>query len=105
MLCYVKTGYNPDAKWKISFPQQLLLPLIQYFNTILGHPGATRMFLKMQTRYYHPTLRKEIEDFACKTCQRMKQPGPGCGLLPEQYVGMVPWAKISVDIIGMWTVK
>ena len=63
------------------------------------------MHLTIQTRYYHPMLRNEIDDFACDACQKMKQPGPGYGLLPEQDVGILPWAEVAVDLIGPWTVK
>ena len=63
------------------------------------------MLLTIQTRYYHPMLRKEIDDFACNACQKMKRPGPGYGLLPEQDVGTVPWAEVAVDLIGPWNVK
>ena len=50
-------------------------------------------------------LRKGIDNFAFNACKRMKQPGPGYGLLPEQDVGMVPWAEVEVDLIGPWTMK
>ena len=50
-------------------------------------------------------LRKEIDDFACDACQKMKRPGPSYGLLPERDVGIVPWAEVAVDLIGPWTVK
>ena len=83
VLCYVKTYDNPETQWRIALPRNLIIPTIQYFHTILGHPGATRMGLTIQTRYYHPMLRKEIDDFACDACQKMKQPGLGYGLLPE----------------------
>ena len=83
MLCYVKTYDDPDTQWRIALPNQLVIPTIQYFHMILGHPGATRMRLTIQTRYYHPKLRKEIDDFACDACQKMKRPGLGYVLLPE----------------------
>ena len=63
------------------------------------------MYRTIQTRYYHPMLRKEIDDFACDACQKMKRPGPGYGLLPEQDVGIVPWAEVAVDLIGPWNLK
>ena len=50
------------------------------------------MCLKIQTRYYHPMLRKEIDDFACDVCQKIELPEPSYGLSPEQDVGMVPYA-------------
>ena len=77
VLCYINTGNDPDMQWRIALPRQLLIPTIQYFHTILGHPVAKRMHLTMKKRYYHPMLRKEIYYFACNTCQRMKQPGSG----------------------------
>ena len=63
------------------------------------------MRLTIQMRYYHPRLRKEIDDFACNACQKLKQSGPGYGLLPEQDVGTVSWAEVAVDLIGPWTLK
>ena len=90
VLCYVKTYDNPETQWQIALQRQLVIQTIQYFHMIFRHPGATRMHLTIQTRYYHPILRKEIDDFACNACQKMKRSGPGYGLLPEQDVGIVP---------------
>ena len=59
----------------------------------------------MQKRYYHPNLREDIDDFSFNVCQRMKRPGPGYGLLPEQDIGMVPWEEFAVDLIGLQTVN
>ena len=105
MLCYVKTYDNPKMQGQIALPNQLVIPTNQYFHMILGHPESTRMCLTIQTRYYHPMLRKEIDDFACDAFQKMKRSGPGYRLLPEQDVGTVPWAEVAVDLIGPWTVK
>ena len=58
ILCYVKTYDKPETQWQIALPRKLVIPTIQYFHTILGHPGATRMCLTIQTIYYHPMLRK-----------------------------------------------
>ena len=72
VLCYLKTYDNPETQRQIALPKQLVTPTIQYFHMILGHPGATRMRLTIQMRYYHPMLRKEMDDFACNACQKMK---------------------------------
>ena len=58
VLCYVKMYDNPATQWQIALPNQIVIPTIQYFHTILRHPGGTRMRLTIQTRYYHPMLRK-----------------------------------------------
>ena len=63
------------------------------------------MRLTMQARYYHPLLRRTIDDFACDACQRNKRPGPGHGLLPERDVEQVPWSEVAADLIGPWTIK
>ena len=96
VLCYVKTYDNPETQWQIAFLRQLLSPTIQYFHTIIGNPGATRMRLTIQTRYYHPMLRKEIDDFACNACQKKKQSGPGYGLLPEQMLEYYHGLKLQL---------
>ena len=72
VLCYVKMYDNPETQWQIALPRKLVIPTIQYLHMILGHSGATRMRLTIQTRYYHPILRKEIDDFECNACQKMK---------------------------------
>ena len=77
VLCYVKTYDNPETQSQIALLRQLLIPTIQYFHTVLKHPGATRMCMEIPARYYHPMLRKEIDDFACNACQRMKRSVPG----------------------------
>ena len=105
ILCYVKNGSDPEMQWRITLPQQMLLSVVQYFHTVLGHPGTSRMRLTLQARYYHPLLRKIIDDFACDACQRNKRPGPGYGLLPERDVEQVPWSEVACDLIGPWTMK
>ena len=50
-------------------------------------------------------LKKEIDDFACNACKKMKQPGLSYGFLPEQDNGISPWDEVAVDLIGPWTVK
>ena len=49
VLCCVKRYDNAETQWRIALPRQLLIQTIQYFHTILGHPGATRMSLTIQT--------------------------------------------------------
>ena len=50
-------------------------------------------------------VKKGDRYFACNACQKMKRPWPGYGLLPEWDVGIVPWAEVTIDLIGPWTVK
>ena len=56
-------------------------------------------------RYYHPDLRKIIENFQCDACQRYKVDGRGLGHLPPRDVRTAPWEQEDVDLIGPWKVQ
>ena len=55
-------------------------------------------------RYYHPNLRKLINDFKCDACQRYKVDGRGFGHLAPRDVRAAPWEQVDVDLIGPWTI-
>ena len=63
------------------------------------------IFARSYVHFCPDGVRKEIDDFACNACQKIKQPGPSYGLLPEQDIGTVTWAEVAVDLIGPLTVR
>ena len=71
----------------------------------MGHPGQDRLRDTLKQHYYHPTLRRHIDNLKCQDCQRYKIPGRGFGLLPEREVRIAPWEEVTLDLIGPWTIK
>ena len=83
----------------------MVLPLIKWYHCILAHPGRKWSRMTIQARYYHPDIRKQVDNFHCEYCQRVKIPRKGMGLLLECDLTNTPWYKVAVDLIGPWTAK
>ena len=103
IICYKK--YVDKDDWKIALPQNMVPQVVQWFHQVLGHPGQTRLRETLMQRYYHPQLRRQIDQFQCEHCQRYKLAGRGYGLLPERQVRVAPWEEVAIDLIGPWNVN
>ncbi len=99
VLCYVKPG-DPPNNWKIALPKELLQPTIQWFHQVTGHLGSKRLYMHINSRYYHRDLRSLIDKFRCEHCQCNKLSSKGYGLLPEQEIHSIPFKEWAVDLIG-----
>ena len=55
-------------------------------------------------RYYHPNLRKRIDNYSCDACQRYKLDGRDAGKLAPQVARAAPWEQVNIDLIGPWSV-
>jgi hypothetical protein len=69
----------------------------------MGHPGRTATLTNVATRFWWPTMRKDVEDFVkkCDVCQRTKvRPGRPYGHLLPLPVAERPWQHISADFVG-----
>ena len=78
---------------------------VKWFHQVMGHPGEKRLKESLRQQYYHPSLRRHIEQLKCQDCQRYKIPGRGYILLPKQEVHVAPWEEVTIDLIGPWEVK
>ena len=105
IICHVKPGTDPNVNWKIALPNSMLNEAISWFHTVPCHPGQKRLNEAMQTRYYHPDMRRMINNLRCEVCSKNKLSGPGYGLLPEREVRGQPFEEIAVNLIGPWTVR
>ena len=47
ILCHIKPGDDPETQWKIALAQGMVLPTINWFHQILGHPGTKTMHLTL----------------------------------------------------------
>ena len=56
-------------------------------------------------RYFHPDLRKFIDNFECDACKKYKVDGRGFGHLPTRDVRTAPWEHVDTDFIGPWKVQ
>jgi len=105
IICHVKPGDDAETQWKIALAQNMLQPTIEWYHTILGHPGSKRLRMALECRYYHMELRRHVDRYHCDACRRHKLDGPGWGLLPERDMKEMPFEEVAVDLIGPWTIK
>eukprot|EP00956_Cyclotella_meneghiniana_P031208 scaffold81158_cov76-Cyclotella_meneghiniana.AAC.1 len=103
IVCWRK--HKDDNDWKIALPESMIPEVVNWFHHVLGHPGQTRLRHTLMQRYHHPQLRRQIDQYRCKHCQRYKLAGKGYGLLPEREVRIAPWEEVAIDLIGPWKVK
>ena len=72
-------------------------------HPLAGHPGVRRTLDLVKTRYYWPTIKRDIHRYVkgCDKCQRTKTDNQGkkTPLNPNE-VPNSPWEIISVDLIG-----
>ena len=101
LITHVKPGDNADMEWKIVLPEAQIEPVIKWFHQVLGHPGENRLRDTILMRYYHPDLRRHIDNFVCNAFQKHKLSVRGLGLLPGQDVNIYPWHEVAVDLIGL----
>ena len=76
--------------------------IIQNHNhPLAGHPGIQRTRDLIMTKYYWPSIRKDVERYikGCDACQRSKPQSKTSTLHPNKSPN-APWETISVDIIG-----
>jgi hypothetical protein len=74
------------------------------------HPGSTKMYLDLKTRYWWRGMKKEITQHVawCDTCQRTKaEHQRPAGLLQPLLVPRWKWEEVGMDfVIGQpWTQK
>ncbi len=104
ILCTTKSGDNA-ANWRITLPEDQIIPTIKWYHQVTGHPGSRRLYRQLSQRYYHRDLRQIVDHLNCDFCQRNKLDGKGFEFLPEQEVRSITFEECAVDLIGPWTVQ
>ena len=105
IICYSKKPEDRDTLFKLALPANMIAETIEWFHIVTGHPGKNKLRLMIGQRYYHPDLRRKIDNYHCTECQRHKQDGKGYGLLPEREPREQPFNEVTVDLIGPWKVQ
>ena len=83
----------------------MVKPTVEWFHLVTGHPGQKKLRFTINQRYYHPELRKYVDQYKCTHCERHKLEGKGYGLLPEHETRTEPFEEVAVDLIGPWKIK
>jgi len=91
---------------KIVVPASLQRPIVEWYHTLLCHPGETRMENTIAQHLTWTGLRKTVHDVCkkCDTCQRTKRTKKKYGHLPAKEAETIPWDTLCVDLIGPYNI-
>ena len=105
LVCYYPDP-NDESSYKIALTDAAADAAIEFFHSLLNHPGSAAL-LKTMHLFYHPQLAAKVEAFNCDVCQRVKIGGQrGYGLFPPRSVeNLTPWKQVDCDLIGPWYVE
>ena len=70
LMCYTEDGKDKNADWKICLSDTCCSPQCS---------KVKQRLLQGMHRYFHPDLRKSIDNFHCDACQKCKVDGRGFG--------------------------
>ena len=104
IICYSKDSAGRKTKWRLALPKSMLKPTIKWFHIVTGHPGSKKLLLTLDQRYYHPDMRRQIDNYICANCQHHKLDGKEYGVLPECKLREQPFEEVVVDPIGPWKI-
>ena len=91
---------------KIVLPKALQKTGVEWYHTMLMHPGETRTELMMGQHYTWKGMRKTVEAVCqrCQSCQLTKPKQQCLGHLPPKIPEEVPWECLCIDLIGPYTI-
>lgn len=101
-ILYKKESHVPD---RLVLPKTLVNKALRDFhdNPMSGHPGRERTTQLVQTRFFWPNMKRDIEKYCltCDACNKRKT-SPHQKKVPLQRFTVVsePWELTSMDIVG-----
>jgi len=92
---------------RIFIPHALRSSIVEWYHSMLGHPGVKRTAATIAQHLIWPGLRDEVEKHVskCEACQLYKGQKKKYGHLPVKDVEVQPWQTLCVDLIGPYTVR
>jgi hypothetical protein len=102
--------HRPDRKHnaRIVVPSALINRVLDWYHTVLVHPGETRMEASIRSVYTWKNLRRDVQA-RCKTChkcQLAKKSGKKkYGHLPPKTAECLMWNRVNVDLWGPATIN
>ena len=88
---------------KILVPEALKERVLDWYHTMLVHPGVDRMEASIRAVFTWKGLRGDVQKLCkhCHTCQMFKKSGrKKYGLLPAKQAEVVKWQRVNVDLWG-----
>ena len=94
-------------KDKIVLSKALTRHVINWYHTMLCHPGLNRTEETISQHLWWPEMRKDIRKVCskCSICQRTKRDPRKLGHLPPKQAEAIPWDKMYIDLIGPYTIR
>ena len=92
---------------KIVLPSLLQKHVIDWYHTVLCHPGMNRTEETILQHLWWPKMREQITTFvkACPTCQKNKRKQKKYGHLPPKEAEALIWDKMCIDLIGPYKIR
>ena len=92
---------------RIFIPPSLRSGIVEWYHSMLGHPGVKRTAATITQHLIWPGLHEEVENHVskCQACQLYKGQKKKYGHLPVKDVESHPWKSLCVDLIGPYTVR
>ena len=94
-------------KDKIVVPKKLQQHVIDWYHTVLCHPGINRTEESIAQHLFWKQSRAQVTKYVqtCPVCQKNKRKIKKYGWLPPKMAETVPWDKMCIDLIGPYTIR
>ncbi len=91
---------------RIVVPKDLRKKTVEWYHSILLHPGETRTELTIAQHYYWKGMRETVKQVCsrCPSCQKFKTRVQKYGHLPEKEPDVIPWHTVHMDTIGPYKI-
>jgi hypothetical protein len=91
----------------IYIPHALREHLMEWYHSMLGHPGEKRTVATITQHLIWPKIHEQVATHVSKykACQLYKGQKKMYGHLPVKDVEAHPWQTLCVDLIGPYTVR
>ena len=92
---------------KIVVPAAMQKKTVEYYHSLLMHPGETRTELTIGQHFCWKGMRNTVKDVCskCEACQLTKAKLRKLGHLPpKKEPEVIPWETLCIDLIGPYTI-
>ena len=92
---------------KIVVPTVLQKQIVNWYHTVLLHPGESRTEATINQHFWWSGMQKTVKSIVgrCPTCQLLKRSTKQYGHLPAKTAEAEPWVVLCVDMIGPYNIQ